>query len=108
MKAVRKHTQEKWVILYIERWLKAPMQQRDGSMMPRDCGTPQGSCISAVLSNLFLHYVFDAWMQRNRPNMLWCRYADDGAKRKLQFKPVEVRSWELAMDPGSVDTGKVG
>ena len=78
MKAVRKHTQEKWVILYIERWLKASMQQADGTITTRDCGTPQGGVISPVLSNLFLHYVYDCWMQRNRPNIPWCRYADDG------------------------------
>ena len=65
MKAVRHHTQEKWVILYIERWIKAPMQQTDGTIVARDCGTPQGGVISPILSNLFLHYVFDAWMQRN-------------------------------------------
>jgi RNA-directed DNA polymerase len=78
MKAVRKHTQEKWEILYIERWLKAPMQQQDGSIVARDCGTPQGGVISPVLSNLFLHYVFDTWMKRNYPVTPWCRYADDG------------------------------
>lgn len=78
MKAVRKHTDIKWVILYIERWLKAPMQQPDGTLVPRTKGTPQGGVISPVLSNLFLHYVFDAWMNRNHPSVPWCRYADDG------------------------------
>lgn len=78
MKAVRKHTEEKWIILYIERWLKAPMQQSDGSLMVRDCGVPQGGVISPVLSNLFLHYAFDAWMKRHHPELPWCRYADDG------------------------------
>lgn len=78
MKAVRKHTQESWIILYIERWLKAPMQMGDGVIINRTCGTPTGGVISPVLSNLFLHYVFDAWMQRNHPNKPWCRYADDG------------------------------
>lgn len=78
MKAVRKHTQEKWIQLHIERWLKAPMQQPDGKVTDRSCGTPQGGVISPVLSNLFLHYVFDMWMQRNCPKIPWCRYADDG------------------------------
>jgi RNA-directed DNA polymerase len=78
MKAVRKHTQENWVILYIERWLKAPMQQKDGSLKARELGTPQGGVISPVLSNLFLHYVFDAWMKQKKPQIPWCRYADDG------------------------------
>jgi len=78
MKAVRKHTSEKWVILYIERWLKAPVQLSDGTLVERTKGTPQGGVISPVLSNLFLHYVFDAWMTRKHPTMPWCRYADDG------------------------------
>ena len=78
MKAVRKHTQEAWIILYIERWLKAPMQGVDGVSVMRTRGTPQGGVISPVLSNLFLHYVFDVWMKRHYPNLEWCRYADDG------------------------------
>lgn len=78
MKAVRKHTDCKWVILYIERWLKAPLQLNDGTLVQRDKGTPQGGVISPVLSNLFMHYVFDTWMKRNYPDRPWCRYADDG------------------------------
>jgi len=78
MKAVRKHTDNKWVILYIERWLKAPLQMPDGTLVQRTQGTPQGGVISPVLSNLFLHYVFDVWMGKQHPGKLWCRYADDG------------------------------
>lgn len=78
MKAVRKHTECKWILLYIERWLKAPMQDSDGVIVARDRGAPQGGVISPVLSNLFLHYAFDLWMQRQYPEKLWCRYADDG------------------------------
>lgn len=78
MKAVRKHTDTKWILLYIERWLKAPMQMPDGTIKDRHCGTPQGGIVSPCLSNLFLHYVFDMWMKRNHPGMVWCRYADDG------------------------------
>lgn len=78
MKAVRKHTDNPWVILYIERWLTAPLQQADGRQTERSQGTPQGGVVSPVLSNLFLHYVFDKWMQKHHPNTLWCRYADDG------------------------------
>ncbi len=78
MKAVRKHTSNKWVVLYIERWLKAPMQLPDGTLIERTQGTPQGGVISPVLSNLFLHYVVDAWMSRTHPTVKWCRYADDG------------------------------
>ena len=78
MKAVQKHTDCKWILLYIKRWLEAPMQLTDGTKVIREKGTPQGSVISPVLSNLFLHYVFDTWMQRNYPTLQWCRYADDG------------------------------
>lgn len=78
MKAARKHTESKWVILYIERWLKAPLQLEDGSLQERNCGVPQGGVVSPLLSNLYLHYVFDAWMKINHPSTPWCRYADDG------------------------------
>jgi RNA-directed DNA polymerase len=78
MKAVAAHTDNKWVLLYIRRWLKAPIQMPDGQIVQRTCGTPQGGVISPILSNLFLHYVFDMWMTRNHNNKLWARYADDG------------------------------
>jgi RNA-directed DNA polymerase len=78
MKTVCKHTEEKWVQIYIERWLKAPIQYEDGTVCARNCGTPQGGVISPVLSNLFLHYVFDIWMSREHSEVPWCRYADDG------------------------------
>jgi len=78
MKAVRHHTDNKWVLLYIERWLKAPMEMEDGTQVQRGRGTPQGGVISPILSNLFLHYTFDLWMTRNYPKVEWCRYADDG------------------------------
>jgi len=77
MRAVRKHTDCKWVILYIERWLKAPVQLADGSLIHRDKGTPQGGVISPLLANLFLHYAFDTWMQRQYPQIPFERYADD-------------------------------
>jgi len=78
MKAVKKHTNNKWIILYIERWLKTPMQLPDGRLQEKTKGVMQGGVISPVLSNLFLHYVFDAWMKRKHPVTPWCRYADDG------------------------------
>lgn len=78
MKAVRKHTDNKWVILYIERWLKAPMQMPDGTIKERFSGTPQGSVISPILANLFMHYAFDRWMETKNPKNPWARYADDG------------------------------
>ena len=78
LKAVWKHTECKWSRLYIERWLKAPMQLADGTLVKRTKGTPQGGVVSPVLSNLFLHYTFDLWMGRTFPGVPWCRYADDG------------------------------
>lgn len=77
LRAVDKHTDCRWVRLYIERWLKAPFQQRDGTLIERDRGTPQGGCVSPMLANLFLHYVFDHWMARNFPQHPFARYADD-------------------------------
>lgn len=78
LKAVRKHTQCKWILLYIERWLKVPIQMPGEKLVERTQGVPQGGVISPLLSNLFLHYVFDLWMKRYHPNLPWCRYADDG------------------------------
>ena len=77
LKAVRHHTNCVWVLLYIERWLKAAVQMEDGSVVPRTAGTPQGGVISPLLANLFLHYGFDAWMSRNYPQIPFERYADD-------------------------------
>ena len=77
MKAVAHHTDERWVLLYIERWLKAPMTMTDGTTAPRERGTPQGSPISPLLANLFMHYAFDKWMDREHPGCPFERYADD-------------------------------
>jgi RNA-directed DNA polymerase len=77
MRAVRKHTNCPWVLLYIERWLTAPVQMPDGSLVGRERGTPQGGVISPLLANLFLHYAFDMWMVRNFPDIPFERYADD-------------------------------
>jgi RNA-directed DNA polymerase len=78
LRAVKHHTDCKWLLLYIERWLTAPMQQEDGSLVERTAGTPQGGVVSPLLANLFLHYVFDKWMVRTFPGHPWARYADDG------------------------------
>lgn len=78
MKAVGHHTRERWILLYIERWLKAPVQLPDGTVQNRMKGTPQGGVISPLLANLFLHYTFDTWMQRHYPHIPFERYADDG------------------------------
>jgi len=77
LKAVRHHTNCPWVLLYIERWLKAPVQMEDGSVVPRTAGTPQGGVVSPSLANLFLHYAFDMWMARTYPHIPFERYADD-------------------------------
>ncbi len=77
MKAVRRHTTSRWVVLYIERWLKADVRMPDGTVMKREKGTPQGGVISPLLANLFLHYAFDQWMVRHHPKVPFERYADD-------------------------------
>jgi RNA-directed DNA polymerase len=78
LRAVRKHCKTPWVLLYIERWLKAPMVLEDGTQVARTRGTPQGGVVSPLLANLFLHYALDAWMRRTMRSVRLCRYADDG------------------------------
>lgn len=77
MRAVRKHAKDKWAVLYIERWLKAPAQDEVGNVTERVKGTPQGGVISPLLANLFLHYTFDVWMRKNYGHLPFERYADD-------------------------------
>jgi len=77
MKAVRKHVPEAWMVLYIERWLTAPVMTSEGVCEPRDRGTPQGGVISPMLMNLFMHYAFDLWMRRTYRGNPFARYADD-------------------------------
>ncbi|MFJ9777779.1 group II intron reverse transcriptase/maturase [Kitasatospora sp. NPDC101157] len=77
LKAVAHHTDQRWILLYVERWLKAPLQRPDGSLVARDRGSPQGSAISPLLANLFMHYAFDAWMAREFPGVQFERYCDD-------------------------------
>jgi RNA-directed DNA polymerase len=78
MKALKHHCNCKWILLYIERWIKAPMQDKYGNIILRNKGTPQGGVVSPVLANLFLHYAFDVWVRREMPTIPFCRYADDG------------------------------
>jgi RNA-directed DNA polymerase len=77
LKALRHHTDLKWIHLYVERWLKAPLQREDGTLEERTAGTPQGGVISPLLANLFMHYAFDEWMGRNLSVVPFERYADD-------------------------------
>lgn len=77
MRAVRHHTTVPWILLYVERWLRAPVQHADGRLAERTKGSPQGSVISPLLSNLFMHYAFDEWLRRNFPDVQFARYADD-------------------------------
>jgi RNA-directed DNA polymerase len=77
MKAVRQHTDCRWILLYIERWLKCPVQYPDGMIEASDKGTPQGGVVSPLLANLFLHYAFDKWMELDFPTVPFERYADD-------------------------------
>jgi RNA-directed DNA polymerase len=96
LRAVRKQVKCNWALIYIERWLKAPMEQ-DGIRKERTLGTPQGGVISPILSNLFLHYTFDLWMKRTHPGLPWCRYADDGlvhcrAEQEAEALKAELRA----------------
>jgi RNA-directed DNA polymerase len=77
MKMLKHHTQEKWVLLYAERWLKAGIEQADGSIASREIGTPQGGVISPLFANLYLHHAFDTWMSKFYPTNAFERYADD-------------------------------
>jgi group II intron reverse transcriptase/maturase len=89
-KAVRKHIEEDWIRLYIGRWLRAPFETEQGARLTRDRGTPQGGVISPILMNLFMHYAFDCWMQREFGHCPFARYADDAV--------VHCRSKEQAQE----------
>jgi RNA-directed DNA polymerase len=91
LRAVAHHTDLRWILLYVERWLKAPLQLEDGTLRPRDRGSPQGSAISPVLANVFLHYALDLWLTREFPAVRFERYADDAilhCKSKAQAQLV--------------------
>jgi len=96
MKAVRKHTEEKWVLMYIERWLKAPIEHEDGTLEYPTKGSPQGGVISPLLANLYLHYTFDLWIDINFPGVEFERYADDiiihcSSKRQAEDQLHKIR-----------------
>lgn len=89
LELIRKHCQEKWILLYIERCLKAPVLMPDKRLKERNAGTPQGGVISPVLANLFMHYAFDEWMAGRFPKCPWERYADDGIIHCVTRKQAE-------------------
>jgi len=108
LRALRKHCQTPWILLYIERWLKAPMEGEDGKLLERAKGTPQGGVVSPLLANLFLHYALDVWLARNMRSVRFVRYADDGVihckserQAKLVMRRVQdrLRECRLEMHP---------
>jgi RNA-directed DNA polymerase len=109
MKALRKLCQEPWILLYVERWLKAPMQNAEGQLQARDKGTPQGGVVSPILANLFLHYAFDLWVTRHLPGVRFARYADDAvlhckSRRQAEYVLDRIRerfqACNLELHPG--------
>ena len=97
MKAVRTHIKEDWILLYIERWLKAPFEMEDGTLVMRERGTPQGGVVSPILMNLFMHYTFDCWMQRTHSDCPFARYADDGVVHCRSQKQAEIVMQAIAL-----------
>jgi RNA-directed DNA polymerase len=109
MTALRKHCQEPWILLYVERWLRAPMQSVEGQLQARDKGTPQGGVVSPILANLFLHYAFDLWVTRHLPGVRFARYADDAvlhckSRRQAEYVLERIRerfqACNLELHPG--------
>ena len=103
IKAVEAVTDCRWVLLYVKRWLAAPLQRPDGSLVEREMGTPQGSAVSPILANLFMHYAFDRWMVRNHPDCPFERYADDAivhCKSRLQAEQVLAAITERMQEVG--------
>jgi len=108
LQLLQQHTQEKWVLLYTERWLKAGVEQEDGSIAAREKGTPQGGVISPLLANLYLHHGFDKWMDEVNPHCPFERYADDivihciskqEAEQVLEKLKTRMREYELDLHP---------
>src|SRR5439155_25886584 len=90
LKAVAAHCTEAWVLLYVKRWLAAPLAGPAGVLSERDRGTPQGSAVSPVLANLFLHYAFDTWMARTFPAVRFERYVDDAVVHCVSLQQAEM------------------
>lgn len=105
MRAVRFHTDVGWIHLYVERWLRAPVQHEDGTRVNRTKGTPQGSVISPLLANLFMHHAFDDWMRRTYPSVQFERYVDDVVIHCVSEKQascvlaaVRARLWQCGLE----------
>ncbi|WP_250238971.1 MULTISPECIES: group II intron reverse transcriptase/maturase [Pseudomonadati] len=93
LRSIKQHTSCKWVILYVERWMKAPIQLADGSKVIRNKGVPQGGSISPIISNIFMHHAFDEWMKHNYPTIPFERYVDDAivhCRTKRQAESMQV------------------
>jgi len=108
MELLGQHTQEKWVLMYVERWLKAGVEQEDGSIAARTKGTPQGGVISPLLANIYLHHAFDKWMDETHPQCSFERYADDivihcsskeEAEQMLEELKTRMQEFELTLHP---------
>jgi group II intron reverse transcriptase/maturase len=108
IKALRAHIKDRWILLYIKRWLTAPFETSTGELVPREKGTPQGGVVSPVLMNLFMHFAFDLWMQRSHPQCPFARYADDAvahcrsqaeAERLLAAIGARLEHCKLTMHP---------
>lgn len=108
MELLREHTEEKWVLMYVERWLQAGVEQEDGSIMARTKGTPQGGVISPLLANLYLHHAFDKWMRQTQPQSEFERYADDivihcnskeEAEKMLEELRERMAEYDLSLHP---------
>jgi len=123
MKAIKVHTNEKWIHLCIERWLKAPLQGKDGEQIKRERGTPQGGVVSPLLANIFMHHAFDKWMEKHFPGIKFERFADDilahcsslkQAEKVLGEIKIRLRECGLELHPGKTkivyckDTGRKG
>jgi RNA-directed DNA polymerase len=102
VKAVQAHTDTAWVVLYVKRWLIAPLQRPDGTLEARDRGTPQGSSVSPVLANLFLHHAFDKWMARTFPTIPFERYVDDAVVHCKSERQAQMVRAAIAERMGNV------
>ena len=105
MRAVRKYTQCPWILLYVQRWLEAPLQTAEGTLVRRTKGTPQGGVISPLLANIFLHLAFDNWMRTTHPAVPFERYADDAiahcrteAQARAVLRSIEKRLGQCKLE----------